>query len=267
MLRWIERLKIFFRLLLNTLKIWSFQDWLAFWLTSRKTQAVLNGFTMNIRTSSFTEKLSDIMIVFEVLHDGEYDMCAIYPDDIIIDIGGHIGSFSIMASRKALQGKIFTFEAFEETFQQLQKNLAENRAHNVRAFHLAVSDAVGRQTLFVNRLNQAQNSLYADSGEEHIIETTTLKKIFADNEIERCNLMKVDCEGAEYDIFFSASEALPKIDRIILEYHEPSAAQIAKGYSPAALERLLVDNGFTVRTLVNTHYRGVMYAERDQTPR
>jgi FkbM family methyltransferase len=264
MLRWIERFKIFFRLLANTLKTWSFGEWLTFWISSRRATVTLNGVTMHIRTASFTSKLSDVMIVFEVLHDGEYDMCAIYPDDTVIDIGGHIGSFSIMASRKAPNGTILTFEAFDETFRQLQKNLSENHADNVRAFNLAVSDAVGRQTLFVNRMNQAQNSLYADSGEERIVETTTLHNIFQENNIERCNLMKVDCEGAEYEILFSAREVLSKIDRIILEYHEPSPMQISKGYSPAALELLLIESGFTIKTLVNTHYRGVMYAERRQ---
>jgi FkbM family methyltransferase len=262
LLRWIERFKIFFRLLLNSLKAWSFGDWFAFWLSSNRSKVTLHDYTMNIRTETFTNKLSDVMIVFEVLHDGEYEMCPIYPDDIIVDIGGHIGSFSIMASRKAHRGKIFTYEAFEGTFRQLQKNLAENRVSNVQPQNIAIADKVGEMTFFVNTMNQAQNSLYAETGEKHIVKTIPLQNVFSDNGISRCNLMKVDCEGAEYDILFSGKDALQNVERIILEYHEPTETQLAKGYNPQSLEKLLKDSGFQVNTVQNNHYRGVMYGER-----
>jgi FkbM family methyltransferase len=264
MLRWIERFKIFFRLLLNSFQAWSFGDWLAFWLTQNRTKVALDGLTMNIRTETFTNKLSDVMIVFEVLHDGEYEMCPIYPDDVIVDIGGHIGSFSIMASRKATRGKIFTYEAFDGTFQQLKKNLTDNRITNVQPFNVAISDKVGETTFFVNTMNQAQNSLHAESGEEHIVKTIPLENVFSDNGISRCNLMKVDCEGAEYDILFSGKDALQNVDRIVLEYHEPTLAQLAKGFNPQSLEQLLKESGFAVKTVANNHYRGVMYGERQK---
>lgn len=267
-LRWIERFKIFFRLLLNSLNAWSFGDWLAFWLTKSRTKVTLNDYTMNIRTETFTNKLSDVMIVFEVLHDGEYEMCPIYPDDVIVDIGGHIGSFSIMASRKAARGKVFTYEAFEGTYRQLAKNLADNRATNVQAFNTAISDKVGETTFFVNTMNQAQNSLYKESfseaGEKHIVKTIQLQNVFTDNSISQCNLMKVDCEGAEYDILFSGKDALKNVERIVLEYHEPTAEQLAKGYNPQSLENLLRESGFAVKTVQNNHYRGVMYGERSK---
>lgn len=266
LLRWVERFKIFFRLLLNSLKAWSFGDWLSFWLTAHRSKIQLHDYTMNIRTATFTNKLSDVMIVFEVLHDGEYEMCPIYPDDVIIDIGGHIGSFSIMASRKASRGKIFTYEAFEGTYQQLQKNLRDNNVPNVHAFNTAISDKVGETSFFVNTINQAQNSLYkesfAEAGEKHIVKTIPLQKVFADNGISRCNLMKVDCEGAEYDILFAGKDALQNVDRIVLEYHEPTPVQLEKGYNPQSLEQLLRDVGFAVKTVQNNHYRGVMYGER-----
>jgi FkbM family methyltransferase len=262
MLRWIERFKIFFHLLVNSFQAWSFGDWLAFWLTKNRTKVVLNEYIMNIRTDTFTNKLSDVMIVFEVLQGGEYEMCPIYPDDLIVDIGGHIGSFSIMASRKASHGKVFTYEAFDGTFQQLKKNLVDNQITNVQAFNIAISDKVGETTFFVNTMNQAQNSLHAESGERHIVKTIPLQNVFSENGIARCNLMKVDCEGAEYDILFSGKDALDNVDRIVLEYHEPTPAQLAKGFNPQSLEQLLKESGFVVKTVVNNHYRGVIYGER-----
>jgi FkbM family methyltransferase len=262
MLRWIERFRIFFRLLLNTLAVWNLQEWLSFWFTQNTSRITVNGVQMNIRTDTFTNKLSDVMIVFEVLHDGEYDMCKILPDDVIIDIGGHIGSFTIMASRKAPRGQIYTYEAFEQTFHQLEKNLANNAVTNVHAFNIALSDRVGEQVFYVNTMNQAQNSLNAEHGEEYIVPTIPLQNVFDDNGITRCNLIKIDCEGAEYDILFSSEPVLQNIDRIILEYHEPTETQISKGYNPTTLAELLERSGFSMTTIANTHYRGVMYGER-----
>ena len=44
--------------------------------------------------------------------------------------------------------------------------------------------------------------------------------IFDENGLERCNLLKIDCEGAEYDIFYNTpAEYFDRIDRIRMEYH------------------------------------------------
>lgn len=46
----------------------------------------------------------------------------------------------------------------------------------------------------------------------------------ADYGIERVNFLKIDCEGVEYEIFFTAShEILRRIDKIAMEYHELDA--------------------------------------------
>ena len=50
--------------------------------------------------------------------------------------------------------------------------------------------------------------------------STTLEQIYSDGEIEQCDLLKIDCEGAEYEILFGASsELLDRTRRMALEYH------------------------------------------------
>jgi len=45
------------------------------------------------------------------------------PDDIIIDIGALIGTFSILAASKLEKGKVYAIEASKENFQYLEKNV------------------------------------------------------------------------------------------------------------------------------------------------
>ena len=55
------------------------------------------------------------------------------------------------------------------------------------------------------------------------VETTTLVKVFETFKIAKVNLLKVDCEGSEYDLF----ETLPpfiaaRIEQIAMEVHHTS---------------------------------------------
>lgn len=69
------------------------------------------------------------------------------------------------------------------------------------------------------------HSLYTDEkyvdGKNYIeIECITLKDIFNENHIEKCDILKMDCEGAEFEILYNASEDIfKKVKEIRLEYH------------------------------------------------
>jgi hypothetical protein len=59
------------------------------------------------------------------------------------------------------------------------------------------------------------------TGEHQKIQTTTLERIFNKNRIEKCDLLKMDCEGSEFKIIYNApKELFKKIDQIYLEYHD-----------------------------------------------
>ena len=69
-------------------------------------------------------------------------------DDVIVNIGAHVGVFALVASRSAPDGKVFAVEASNETFNYLRINTALNRAENIVARHLAVSDTNGPCALY-----------------------------------------------------------------------------------------------------------------------
>ncbi len=75
-----------------------------------------------------------------------------------------------------------------------------------------------------------------------MVQATTLDAVFRVHDIERCDLLKIDCEGAEFDILFHAcSDTLHRINRICLEYHNGLTP-----FTHSDLVRLLQSNGFSV---------------------
>jgi hypothetical protein len=73
------------------------------------------------------------------------------------------------------------------------------------------------------------------------VPVTTLEALFTDLGVAAVDVLKLDCEGAEYDILEGTrSEVLRRCGRIIGEFH-PVAGRSASG-----LERTLSDAGFDV---------------------
>jgi FkbM family methyltransferase len=144
-------------------------------------------------------------------------------NDTIIDIGAHIGVFSIFAAHKAKNGKIYTFEPMKENFELIKKNLELNKIKNVKAFNNAVSGQTEQKLFFINKRNTGGHSFYEGEGQSKkvIVEAISLEDIIKNNKIKKVDFLKMDCEGAEYDILFrSSDEVLEKLNKISMEVHD-----------------------------------------------
>src|SRR5208337_3994018 len=75
--------------------------------------------------------------------------------------------------------------------------------------------------------------------------------------IERINLLKLDCEGAEWDILPAAEEVLPKIQQICMEFHS------MQGWTPEKLAVWLSEPGYKVRHTSGS-WNGLLWAYRSQ---
>lgn len=168
----------------------------------------------------------DLAIANELFLDRQYQQCeeviknAKYP---IIDVGGHLGFFSLMASLLNSKVPIFTFEPHAGNFELLKTNLKNNHIKNVTAKQTAVSDEIGEVKLQISKedLNHSVVHAIEPTGEIESIHATTLERIMQKNKIEKCDLLKLDCEGSEFKIIQnSPKELFKKIDNIFLEYHD-----------------------------------------------
>ena len=167
----------------------------------------------------------DFIIANELFLDRQYRFC----DEIIkkanhciIDIGGHLGFFSLMASVLNPNVPIYAFEPHIGNYEILKTNLKQNRIKNVITKQLAVSDETEEVELQLSQedLNHSLEKAIEPTGETQKVQTITLKRIFRTNQIKRCDLLKLDCEGSEFKILYSTPKNIfDKIDHIFLEYH------------------------------------------------
>jgi FkbM family methyltransferase len=174
------------------------------------------------------QRSSDIPILKEVITDDTYEITKVLkPHDIVVDIGGHIGSFSIFAS--SFGTSVITYEPVTENFNLLKKNVEIN-GYNVDINHLAVTDKEEEREIYIRPFNYGGSNLYQihnDPDWKEMITCTTLEKIYEEKHLDHIDFLKLDCEGAEYDILnaFSKRES---IKRIALEFHGPARREQIK---------------------------------------
>lgn len=183
-------------------------------------------------------------------------------NDIIVDIGAHIGVFSIFAAKHAKSGKVYSFEPSEENYNMLFENVKINNQDNVFCINKAVSNNPGKKPLFINTKNTGGHSFFKYEGSEEEykegseIETTSLYQFIKENKINRIDLLKMDCEGAEYEILFNCpDEILKKIDKISMEYHN-----LDNEKNGLKMKEFLEKKGFQV--IIKTKNDTRIYAQR-----
>jgi len=211
-------------------------------------------------------QLRDHRHVFQsVFLRDEYRLKDIAPGslDTVIDIGGHIGTFAVRVA--PLAHRVLCYEPMAESYDLLVHNVS--RFPSVEAYRMAVAGWRGNAKLFLGK-NPMRNSFFpslTNSREERslTVECTTLADIFAEHSIERCDLLKIDCEGAEYDILYSlAKEFWLRIQKICMEYHPVGG--VDKTRTGEALMRYLATVGHQAKIYPsrNQPQRGMLFSAR-----
>ncbi|MEN0047749.1 MAG: FkbM family methyltransferase [Bacteroidota bacterium] len=186
-------------------------------------------------------------ILKEIFEQRTYsDYFPFYQKATIIDIGAHFGYFSLFAHKNLHQdSKIIAIEASKENVERLKQNIEKNAVQNVEVVSCGIGSKNGTVQLYkganVNHSILSNYSLAKERGE--LIEIQTLAQIIATHQLKYIDFLKLDCEGAEYQILETLpSETYQKIGVISMEFHDLKDAQ----YNGDFLRRILVQNGFAI---------------------
>jgi FkbM family methyltransferase len=144
--------------------------------------------------------------------------------ETVIDIGANIGIFAIYAATRARDVKVYAYEPFPENVKWLRNNLADSGVSNVQVNQKAVGAETGLRNLQVNSDDWIMHSLFGNGSEANSglpVECVSFDDVMNQNGIEQCDLLKLDCEGSEYEILQRcAPETLRRVRRIVGEYHQ-----------------------------------------------
>lgn len=212
---------------------------------------------------------ADEFFVREVLVERQYNPAGfeINPADQIIDVGGNVGAFAIAAAAQAPRGRVITLEPVQQNFSLLVRNIRLNSLANILAVRAAVLAERRPATVYLSREGTGSHSLFRDltgppRGAQQV-EGLTLADVFQRYSLDVCHFLKLDCEGAEYEILYGLAPAqLARIEKLAIEYHAHPGQ--SKRQQADALVAYLQDAGYHIAAytdVVDTN-RGLILARR-----
>lgn len=181
---------------------------------------------------------------------------------IVFDVGANVGQMSLIFSRLAgNSGKVYAFEPAEDNFEKLSSICQIAGCANVSLNHLALSDRAGFLTLHVyDEQHSTWNSLadrpLQDYGidikpiRQESVSSLTVDEFCEEREIEKIDLLKIDVEGAEYQVLLGAQKMLSsqKIGCCLFEF---GATTFDMGNHPDQIEKYLNGLGYRIDNIVS----------------
>ena len=199
----------------------------------------------NDRTNFYTFK--------EIFYDKIYhdEVVKIEENDIIVDIGANIGFFTVYAHQFNPK-KIICLEPDIKSYLTLLENT--KNFDNVNCYNLAISDENGIMSFCYSDIMSAGSHLKKFNdimGKGMNLETNVLaidiEKLFDLFNLTRIDYLKIDCEGAEQDIFKTIQDStLKKIKKISLEFHSIEIKN--------QITEKLIQNGFEITRELFLHF-------------
>jgi len=171
------------------------------------------------------------LLDFEIYRDiyvcGEYIHETLKGGMNVIDVGAHMGMYTVLAAEKiGKNGKVIAIEPEPENYRQLLRNIKLNNFQNVIPKNIALTDHNGCEKLYISP-DSYGHSLFVKNNQLTPIEVPvrTLDKLLEELSLNRVDVIKIDAEGAEIPILKGAEKTLkanPNIKMFIASYHYPS---------------------------------------------
>lgn len=150
--------------------------------------------------------------------------------DIVIDIGANVGIVSIYLAKRYPFLKIYSFEPVKQNYDNLIKNIELNKIEKgiITAENVAITKDRREIDIVTPVYNTGASSGVFKGRDLNIfnsntfihIPSITFDDIFSKYKIEKCKLLKIDREGAEYEILYNANtDNLKKCEIMKLEFH------------------------------------------------
>jgi FkbM family methyltransferase len=169
--------------------------------------------------------------------------------DIVVDIGAHIGLYTIISSKRVgTKGKVVAIEADPGNFEMLNRNIKLNQLTNVIPLNYAVYSKETKLKLYLpsgesgfTKYNTIMSNWVNTEDKFVEVNANTLDYLLQLNQIreEQVNWIKIDVEGAEFEVLKGAQNVLSKSKDIalLMELHGPPNV-----YRPKVQELLNIYN-------------------------
>lgn len=223
------------------------------------------NYSFQIRESS-EDPSYDHNLDFKVINETwQENVYRIYEDQfsgegIFVDIGANIGAVSIFVdSFNGNRGydnkiKVYAVEPEPHNLSLLNQNIQNNPVKNITI----VDKAVWHEEKMVSISDRGGNSSIVNLENENKSEVLaiTMENLFSMYNIKEVDVMKIDIEGAEFDLIINTpAETLAKIKRLVLEFDKSFDGSFGKMVEKLAKQ-------FGIEILGSPERGGYIYANR-----
>lgn len=178
----------------------------------------------------------------------------------VFDVGAHVGELTLLFSRFVGRGHVHAFEASGDTFRRLSTIIRAAGRLNVTLNHTAVAEKEG--TLHLNVYDEdlsawntravrplAAYGIDVKPAASEAVEATTVDIYCERRGVGEIDLLKVDVEGAEYQVLLGARRMLESkaVRCITFEFGQTT---FDMGNRPEEIEDYLTSLGYTIRNVV-----------------
>jgi FkbM family methyltransferase len=217
--------------------------------TKEIVQCVVRGnlFLTHLESSSSPEL---------VMRNYESLSSSIGEDDVVLDVGAHVGAFSVMSGKKMNKGVVISFEPNPDIYQLLKLNVYLNGLRNVIPLNVAIADYCGKAELSVLR-DPAAGYLSPDiSGAKTFkVQVRTIDDFCLEKGIDRVALIKIHAEGSEIAILKGARNILADENLSLVI----SSSRLSSSNIQSEICEHLLDMGFKV-TIGGSPSHPMLYA-------
>ncbi len=171
---------------------------------------------------------------------------------MVVDIGANAGYFNMLLFSKIADATVYAYEPIPSNCALFQQNIALNPAlaSRIHLFNKAVTGTPQEAVqLFMetDAANSVIASVFSDFDRQnqftHRVPAVSLSQILEENQIERVDLLKIDCEGSEYPIIYETPRSCwRKISMLTIEVHDLDKDQ----RNVSHLARYLESHGYQV---------------------
>jgi FkbM family methyltransferase len=193
-----------------------------------------------------TTSLADLFVLREVFVEETYaDILPLLPKRAVtvLDVGANLGSFCVWLAARHGIARGTCFEPDPSSFCLCRFNLFTNDCKQVEPVRKAMGGIARTLRMRVNTTRPGGNSIYAmpsAEGETADVEVVTLTKWLAES-MERIDVLKLDCEGAEWEVVdHTPMELWQRFSLIVAEIH----ADPGQKHQPDEFPKLMEARGF-----------------------
>ena len=199
----------------------------------------------------YIETPEEFFILKEVFVEKDYNLVS-NENYVVFDIGMNIGISSLFFGLQKNVEKIYSFEPVINTYQQAIYNVGLNKdlSPKIEAFNIGLGATTRVEKVLYNPQAKGncgirlESSLVIDKNNSKEIEinikdvSEVLPDLF-EKHVGLKKVLKIDCEGAEYEILqkLDESKLLDYIDVLLIEWHDKGSE---------ILEKILIENNFRV---------------------